>query len=77
MRRYAGICHSDIHTVRDEWGPAARPCVPGHEIGGVVVAVGANVTNFAVGDVAGVGCMVDSCRTCGYIPYMHIRGVEF
>lgn len=62
--KFAGICHSDIHTVRDEWGAAAYPAVVGHEIGGVVVAVGANVKNFVVGDAAGVGCMVDSCRSC-------------
>lgn len=62
--KYAGICHSDIHTGRDEWGPAIYPLVPGHEIGGVVTAVGSAVTKFKVGDIVGVGCMVDSCRTC-------------
>jgi uncharacterized zinc-type alcohol dehydrogenase-like protein len=61
---YAGICHSDIHTGREEWGPALFPLVPGHEIAGVVSEVGADVTRFAVGDRAGVGCMVDSCRDC-------------
>ena len=60
---YAGICHSDIHTVRDEWGPATYPLVPGHEITGHVTAVGADVSGFAVGDRVGVGVMVDSCRT--------------
>ena len=60
----AGICHSDIHTGRDEWGPATYPLVPGHEIAGIVTEVGAEVTRFAVGDRAGVGCLVDSCRTC-------------
>jgi uncharacterized zinc-type alcohol dehydrogenase-like protein len=61
---FAGICHSDIHQAREEWGPALFPMVPGHEIAGVVVAVGKNVTKFAVGDHAGVGCFVDSCRSC-------------
>ncbi|HEY0239662.1 MAG TPA: NAD(P)-dependent alcohol dehydrogenase [Friedmanniella sp.] len=61
---YAGICHSDIHTVRDEWGAASYPLVPGHEITGRVSAVGSEVTTFAVGDRVGVGVMVDSCRTC-------------
>ncbi|MFT4212943.1 MAG: NAD(P)-dependent alcohol dehydrogenase [Microbacterium sp.] len=61
---FAGICHSDIHTVRDEWGAAHHPLVPGHEIAGVVSAVGGEVTRFAVGDHAGVGCFVDSCREC-------------
>lgn len=61
---YSGICHSDIHTVRDEWGEATYPLVPGHEIVGHVSAVGAEVTTFAVGDRAGVGVLVDSCRVC-------------
>ncbi len=61
---FSGICHSDIHQARDEWGGALFPMVPGHEIVGRVTAVGAEVTGFAVGDLAGVGCMVDSCRTC-------------
>lgn len=61
---YSGVCHSDIHQVRDEWGGAIFPMVPGHEIVGRVTAVGIAVTKFAVGDLAGVGCMVDSCRTC-------------
>ena len=61
---YAGICHSDIHQAREEWGPALFPMVPGHEIAGNVVAVGKNVTNFKIGDHAGVGCFVDSCRKC-------------
>ncbi|MBS1958540.1 MAG: NAD(P)-dependent alcohol dehydrogenase [Bdellovibrionales bacterium] len=61
---YAGICHSDIHTVRGEWGPAAYPCVPGHEIVGKVVKVGKKVKKFKVGDLAGVGCFVDSCGKC-------------
>jgi uncharacterized zinc-type alcohol dehydrogenase-like protein len=62
--KFAGICHTDIHLARQEWGPAIFPMVPGHEIGGVVVAVGSAVTKFAVGDRVGVGCMVDSCRKC-------------
>jgi uncharacterized zinc-type alcohol dehydrogenase-like protein len=62
--KYAGICHSDIHQVREEWGAAIFPMVPGHEIAGVVEQVGSNVTNFAVGETVGVGCMVDSCRKC-------------
>ncbi|MGR6322511.1 NAD(P)-dependent alcohol dehydrogenase [Micromonospora soli] len=62
--RYSGICHSDIHTARSEWGPTTYPIVPGHEIAGVVQEVGAEVTKFAAGDRVGVGCMVDSCREC-------------
>lgn len=61
---YCGICHSDIHQVRDEWGGSIFPMVPGHELVGKVVKVGAHVTKFKVGDLAGVGCMVDSCREC-------------
>jgi uncharacterized zinc-type alcohol dehydrogenase-like protein len=61
---YAGICHSDIHQVREEWGPAIFPMVPGHEIAGVVTGIGASVTKFKVGDRIGVGVFVDSCRTC-------------
>jgi D-arabinose 1-dehydrogenase-like Zn-dependent alcohol dehydrogenase len=62
--KFAGICHSDIHQVREEWGTAIFPMVPGHEIAGVVSAVGAEVTDVAVGDRVGVGCMVDSCGEC-------------
>ena len=62
--KYAGICHSDIHTARDEWGQALYPLVPGHEIAGVVEEVGPEVTRYAVGDRVGVGCFVDSCREC-------------
>ena len=62
--QYAGICHSDIHQVREEWDKGIFPMVPGHEIVGHVVAVGKNVQKFKVGDIAGVGCMVDSCRAC-------------
>ncbi len=61
---FCGICHSDIHQVRGEWGNSLYPMVPGHEIVGKVAEVGANVTKFKAGDTAGVGCMVDSCRTC-------------
>ena len=61
---YCGVCHSDIHTVRDDWGPAAYPVVPGHEIIGRVVGVGSAVTRFRTGDRVGVGCLVDSCRAC-------------
>ncbi|MBB6695843.1 NAD(P)-dependent alcohol dehydrogenase [Cohnella xylanilytica] len=62
--KYAGICHSDIHTARGEWGPVQYPLVPGHEIAGIVAEVGSEVTKYAVGDRVGVGCMVDSCREC-------------
>lgn len=61
---FAGICHSDIHTVKAEWGRPQYPLVPGHEIAGVVTAVGAQVTKFKLGDRVGVGCFVDSCREC-------------
>lgn len=61
---YCGVCHSDLHTVRSEWGGTLYPCVPGHEIVGHVSAVGSEVTRFAVGDTVGVGCMVDSCQHC-------------
>ncbi|MEO3976097.1 NAD(P)-dependent alcohol dehydrogenase [Streptomyces sp. CAU 1734] len=62
--KYAGICHSDIHQARDGWGEGTFPMVPGHEIAGIVAEVGPGVTGFAAGDRVGVGCMVDSCRTC-------------
>src|ERR1700733_6946894 len=64
---FCGICHSDLHQVRNEWSemmPTVYPCVPGHEIVGRVTKVGSAVTKFKVGDIAGVGCMVDSDRTC-------------
>ncbi len=61
---YCGVCHSDVHQARDEWGGSIFPMVPGHEIVGRVVQVGAEVTRFKASDLAGVGCMVDSCRTC-------------
>jgi alcohol dehydrogenase (NADP+) len=62
--KFAGICHSDIHTVRAEWGQPDYPVVPGHEIAGVVTELGSAVTKFALGDRVGVGCFVDSCREC-------------
>ena len=61
---YCGVCHSDIHQARDEWGGSIFPMVPGHEIVGKVIKVGPAVKNFKVGDLAGVGCFIDSCRTC-------------
>ncbi|ALS93219.1 NAD(P)-dependent alcohol dehydrogenase [Xanthomonas oryzae] len=61
---YCGVCHSDLHTARNEWHNTLYPSVPGHEIVGRVTAVGSAVTGFKVGDLAGVGCMVDSCRSC-------------
>lgn len=64
--KYAGICHSDIHTVRSEWRPTTYPLVPGHEIAGIVTAVGAQVTKHRINDRVGVGCMVDSCRECDH-----------
>ncbi|MBT9369799.1 NAD(P)-dependent alcohol dehydrogenase [Rhizobium sp. CSW-27] len=62
--KYSGVCHSDIHQARNEWGNSRFPMVPGHEIAGVVTAVGAKVTKFKVGDHVGVGCFVDSCIHC-------------
>jgi alcohol dehydrogenase (NADP+) len=64
--KFSGICHSDIHSAYGEWGGGIFPMVPGHEIAGVVAAVGSEVTKFAVGDRVGVGCMVDSCGECEY-----------
>ncbi|MEK7434545.1 MAG: NAD(P)-dependent alcohol dehydrogenase [Cyanobacteriota bacterium] len=61
---YCGICHSDFHNVKNEWGGAKYPMVPGHEIVGKVAEIGSEVTKFKVGDLAGVGCLVDSCREC-------------
>ena len=62
---FCGVCHSDLHTVRGEWAGTVYPCVPGHEIVGHVRRVGGDVTRFSAGDAVGVGCLVDSCRTCG------------
>ncbi|TSC34222.1 NAD(P)-dependent alcohol dehydrogenase [Corallococcus sp. Z5C101001] len=61
---FCGVCHSDIHQARDEWSGGVFPMVPGHEVVGRVARLGSGVTKFKVGDIAGVGCMVDSCRTC-------------
>jgi len=61
---FCGVCHSDLHTVRAEWAGTLYPCVPGHEIVGRVSAIGAHVNGFALGDLVGVGCMVDSCQHC-------------
>jgi uncharacterized zinc-type alcohol dehydrogenase-like protein len=63
---YAGICHSDIHQAREEWGKAIFPMVPGHEIAGIVSQIGSGVTKHKVGDRVGIGCFVDSCRECEY-----------
>jgi uncharacterized zinc-type alcohol dehydrogenase-like protein len=62
--QYCGVCHSDLHQVRNDWGNSIYPMVPGHEIVGKVNSVGTEVTKFKVGDIVGVGCMVDSCQTC-------------
>ncbi len=61
---YCGVCHSDLHTARNDWGGTIYPAVPGHEIVGRVTNVGSDVTKFKVGDLVGVGCLVDSCQTC-------------
>ncbi len=61
---YCGVCHSDIHMARSEWGPSVYPIVPGHEIVGTISAIGSNVSKFKIGDLAGVGVFVDSCREC-------------
>jgi len=61
---YCGVCHSDIHTVRSDWGPSMYPVVPGHEIVGEVIEVGDEVSKFKKGDLVGVGCLVDSCQEC-------------
>jgi uncharacterized zinc-type alcohol dehydrogenase-like protein len=61
---FCGVCHSDIHQVKNEWGNTVYPCMPGHEVVGRVTKVGARVTKHAVGDLVGVGCMIDSCRRC-------------
>ncbi|MGW0710755.1 NAD(P)-dependent alcohol dehydrogenase [Streptomyces sp. NPDC002643] len=79
--KFAGICHSDIHQAQEGWGEAIFPMVPGHEIAGIVEAVGSGVTRFAVGDRVGVGCMVDSCRECencraGLEQYCHDGNVQ-
>jgi uncharacterized zinc-type alcohol dehydrogenase-like protein len=63
---FCGVCHSDLHTARNEWHNTVYPCVPGHEIVGRIISVGDHVSKFKIGDLAGVGCMVDSCRECEY-----------
>src|SRR5215217_1651911 len=62
--QYCGVCHSDLHAVRNEWHATVYPIVPGHEIVGRITEVGTEVKGFKPGDLAGVGCLVDSCRTC-------------
>lgn len=61
---FCGVCHSDLHTVRNDWGGTIYPTVPGHEIVGKITNIGSAITKFKVGDLVGVGCLVDSCRTC-------------
>ena len=61
---YCGVCHSDLHTANNDWGGSIYPVVPGHEIVGKITNIGSEITRFKVGDLAGVGCLVDSCRTC-------------
>ncbi len=61
---YCGVCHSDLHTARNDWGGTLYPSIPGHEIVGKITKIGSEVTKFKVGDLAGVGCLVDSCHTC-------------
>ncbi len=63
---HCGVCHSDLHQARNDWKNTAYPCIPGHEIIGTVAAVGASVTRFKAGDTVGVGCLVDSCGSCGH-----------
>ena len=62
--QYCGICHSDVHQARNEWKNTNYPCMPGHEIIGTVEKVGSQVKNFEVGEVVGIGCMINSCQTC-------------
>lgn len=64
--KYCGVCHSDVHQVHDDWDNSLYPCVPGHEIVGEVTEIGSGVSKFKVGDLIGVGCMVNSCRECDY-----------
>lgn len=61
---FCGVCHSDLHTAKNDWGGTKYPAVPGHEIVGKITKIGENVTKFKVGDLAAVGCLVDSCREC-------------
>lgn len=62
--RFCGVCHSDLHQIHNDWSPGIFPMVPGHEIVGTIINVGAHVKKFKIGDLAGTGCLVDSCRTC-------------
>ena len=62
--KFCGVCHSDVHQVKDEWGNSKFPMIPGHEITGIVAKTGEKVTRFKAGDRVGVGCMVDSCNEC-------------
>ena len=73
---FSGICHSDIHQARDEWGGSIFPMVPGHEILGRVITVGDKVKKFKTGDLAGIGCLVDSCRVCGQCESHHEQMCE-
>src|ERR1700688_4286700 len=77
---YCGVCHSDIHQVRNEWGSSRYPMVPGHEIVGRVLQTGKDVSKFKAGDLAAVGCLVDSCGNCsncrkGLEQYCDVRAV--
>ncbi len=73
---YCGVCHSDLHTARNDWGNTMYPVVPGHEIVGRVVSVGSDVTRFAEDDNVGVGCMVDSCQHCKPCEHGHEQYCE-
>ena len=79
--KYCGICHTDVHQARDEWGGGIFPMVPGHEIVGVVPRVGSHVVKFKPGDKVGVGCLVDSCRVCehcrDHLEQYCLNGVSF
>ena len=70
--KYCGVCHSDLHQIKNDWFPGIFPMVPGHEIVGTVVKVGSHVKKFKIGDLAGTGCLVDSCRTCENLSLIHI-----
>jgi uncharacterized zinc-type alcohol dehydrogenase-like protein len=74
---YCGVCHSDLHNVRNDWGNAHYPMVPGHEIVGRVIEVGSTVTRFKAGDAVAVGCLVDSCRHCHPCVYSTQSGHSF
>lgn len=76
---FCGICHTDIHEVQNEWNESVYPIVPGHEITGFVERVGSDVKHFKIGDPVGVGCMVDSCRTCTpcWLTYIYYYSLLF